>query len=101
MLEDRLELESAALTQAQAQALAPATPAPGFYLQLGAYGGAAAAEEIGRRLTQLGIGSSADVVQAGAVFRVFSGPFASRAEAREAARRLPSELGLKPLVVKR
>jgi rare lipoprotein A len=99
MLEDRIELESAALTQAQA--LAPATPAPGFYLQLGAYGGTAAAEETSRRVTQLGIGSSADVVQAGAVFRVFSGPFATRAEARDAARRLPPELGLKPLVVKR
>jgi rare lipoprotein A len=101
MLEDRVALESAALTQAEALAPTTPAPAPGFYLQLGAYGGTAVAEELGRRMTQLGIGSSADVVQAGAVFRVFSGPFATRAEAREAARRLPPELGLKPIVVKR
>jgi rare lipoprotein A len=101
MLEDRLELESAAQVQAQALAPGPAAPEPGYYLQLGAYGGSAAAEELSRRMTQLGIGRSADVVQAGSVFRVFSGPFATRAEAGDAMRRLPTELRLKPLVVKR
>lgn len=101
MLEDRLELESAAQVQAQALAPSPAAPEPGYYLQLGAYSGSAAAEELSRRMTQLGIGRSADVVQAGSVFRVFSGPFATRAEANDALRRLPSELRLKPLIVKR
>ncbi len=42
-----------------------------------------------------------EVVQAGAVHRLYGGPFASRDEALKAARALPSTLGIKPIVVRR
>jgi rare lipoprotein A len=42
-----------------------------------------------------------EVVRSGAVNRLYSGPFETRALALEAARVLPSSLGIKPIVVKR
>jgi rare lipoprotein A len=42
-----------------------------------------------------------EVVRSGAVNRLYSGPFETRAMAQEAARALPSSLGLKPIVVRR
>jgi rare lipoprotein A len=41
------------------------------------------------------------VVRTGAVNRLYSGPFETRAMAQEAARALPASLGLKPIVVRR
>jgi rare lipoprotein A len=99
MLEDRLEQDSAAVA---GSAPAAAAPKAGFYLQLGAYTRDGKAEEVGAQLAQYGIAQETlEVVQAGAVKRLYSGPFETRAKAQQAARALPAELGLKPLVVKR
>ncbi len=97
MLQDRIAIESAALA-----APATAVASAGFYLQLGAYGRASGAEEMRTRLQSAGIDAATlEVAQAGSVFRLFRGPFATRADAQEAARTMPTTLGLKPLVVKR
>jgi rare lipoprotein A len=83
-------------------AAAPKAVAKGFYLQLGAFSKQGKAEEMSQRLAKSGIDAATiDVVQAGSVRRLYSGPFATRALAQEAARALPSSLGLKPIVVKR
>ena len=131
MLEDRMAIESAALVApaAPAAVAAPmyraATPVPvasaapipapappmasepaavrnGYYLQLGAYGRAGGADDVRTRLAAAGIdNASLDVVQAGSVYRLFRGPYATRSEAEEAMRDLPTALALKPLVIKR
>jgi rare lipoprotein A len=84
-------------------AAAPKAIAKGqFYLQLGAFSKQGKAEEMSQRLARNGLDAATlDVVQAGSVRRLYSGPFATRALALEAARALPSSLGLKPIVVKR
>lgn len=102
MLEDRMDDEGEA---EPAPALQPAPAAAfkgGYYLQLGSYSRADKAAEARTRLMQYG-GALATLVveQAGALHRLFSGPFNSRAEAGQAARALPAELSLKPIVVKR
>jgi rare lipoprotein A len=107
MLEDRVDMDSAAVARAQtpAQSSGPAVdqgaPQPGFYLQLGAYGRAGKAEEMGEKLRQSGVDVAVEVVRSGSVNRLYSGPYATRALAQEAARALPAGLGLKPIVVKR
>jgi rare lipoprotein A len=97
MLEDRVDMDSAAVARPQAQ---PATKA-GFYLQLGSYGRAGKAEEMSEMLRKSGVAQAVEVVRSGSVNRLYSGPYESRALAQEAARALPSSLGLKPIVVKR
>jgi rare lipoprotein A len=82
---------------------APSAIAKGqFYLQLGAFSKQGKAEEMSQRLAKNGLDTATiDLVQAGSVQRLYSGPFATRALALAAARALPSSLGLKPIVVKR
>jgi rare lipoprotein A len=105
MLEDRLDMDSAAVARAQAPAALPLTDkaalAPGFYLQLGAYGRDGKAEEMGEKLRQAGVELAVEVVRSGNVNRLYGGPFETRALAQEAARSLPAGLGLKPIVVRR
>jgi rare lipoprotein A len=105
MLEDRVDMDSAAVARAQAPAAAAAAdkaaPAPGFYLQLGAYGRDGKAEEVGEKLRQAGVDLAVEVVRSGNVNRLYGGPFDTRALAQEAARALPAGLGLKPIVVRR
>ncbi len=97
MLEDRVQSDSAA-----AVAVAPATAAAGFYLQLGAYGRADKAQEMSRKLLEAGVAvGNLEVAASGPVHRLYGGPFGTRAEAQQVARALPSGLGLKPIVVKR
>ncbi|MES3022525.1 MAG: septal ring lytic transglycosylase RlpA family protein [Pseudomonadota bacterium] len=73
-----------------------------FFLQLGAFGRAGAAESLRERLVGLGVeAESVKVLRGGAVHRVLSGPYPTRAEAAEAARELPGSLALKPVVVRR
>ena len=72
----------------------------GFYLQLGAYARAENAESARNRLLQAGL-RALEVVQGGSVHRLFSGPFASRQDASEAAQGLPAALSLKPIIVQR
>jgi rare lipoprotein A len=109
MLEDRVDMDSAAVARAQAPAASTsasasadkAALAPGFYLQLGAYGRDGKAEEMGEKLKQAGVDLAVEVVRSGSVNRLYGGPFESRALAQEAARALPAGLGLKPIVVRR
>jgi rare lipoprotein A len=106
MLEDRVAMDSAAVARAQPEAAsAAAAPASGFYLQLGAYGRAGKAEEMSEMLKKSGasqaIVQAIEVVRSGSVNRIYSGPFETRAMAQEAARALPTSLGLKPIVVRR
>jgi rare lipoprotein A len=72
----------------------------GFYLQLGAYARAENAESARNRLLQAGL-RALEVVQGGSVHRLFSGPFASRQEASEAAQGLPAAMSLKPIIIQR
>jgi rare lipoprotein A len=80
----------------------PATGGSGFYLQLGAYGQSANAEAVRSRLLQ-GWGNlpQLEVVQSGALYRVHSGPFATRAEADAAARQVRDAGIATPVVVQR
>jgi rare lipoprotein A len=103
MLEDRVDMDSAAVARAQAPATTvdKASLAPGFYLQLGAYGRDGKAEEMGEKLRQAGVDLAVAVVRSGNVNRLYGGPFETRALAQEAARTLPAGLGLKPIIVRR
>jgi rare lipoprotein A len=98
MLEDRMSSSSAAAVK-----VAPAQGATtGFWLQLGAYSRADKAQEMSRQLAGAGLAvDTLEVAPGGSVHRLYGGPFGSRAEAQQAAKALPSELGLKPIVVKR
>lgn len=99
--------EFASLVQGGAQGGATAAGASGadkggFFLQLGAYARAENAEAVRGRLARLmGNLGSLEVVQGGTVHRLFSGPFATRQAALQAAQALPAALGLKPIVVQR
>jgi rare lipoprotein A len=76
--------------------------ASGFYVQLGSYSHAGKAQEMSQRLARAGVAlGTLAVVQAGSVNRLLGGPFATRAEAQQAARKLPASFKLKPIVVKR
>jgi rare lipoprotein A len=109
MLEDRVAMDSAAVARPELQSQSQANKgadaakpvASGFYLQLGAYGREGKAEEISEMLKKSGVSQAVEVVRSGAVNRLYSGPFETRAMAQEAARALPSSLGLKPIVVRR
>jgi rare lipoprotein A len=86
-----------------ASAPAEAVAKGSYYLQLGAYSRAENAEAARSKLAaQTGLMLGAlEVVQGGTVFRLFSGPYASRQDALQAAQSLPGALGLKPIPVQR
>jgi rare lipoprotein A len=75
----------------------------GFYLQLGAYAEAANAEAARVRLAQDSAAAlpPMQVVENGSLHRIYSGPFATRAEAESAARRLQNTATFTPLIVQR
>ncbi len=82
----------------------PANPLPalagnasGFYLQLGAYSQADNAEAERERYAHAGALPGLEVVQSGHLFRVYSGPFASRELALQAAQ----PFGSRVLIVQR
>ncbi len=79
----------------------PVDPAPGYYLQFGAFGAPAKAAEVRARLAGEWAQGPAIMVVAGALHRVLSGPFASRDLALAALREVPAALAVKPIVVKR
>jgi len=88
--------------EAKAQAmLVGGAVAPGFYLQLGSYSRADSAAVLRNRVNATDAGFKLDVQQSGKVFRVFAGPYASRQDAIEAGKALPSSLKLKPIVIER
>ncbi len=77
-------------------------PKAGYYLQLATFSRAGNAQEMRTRVLQfMGASRTLEVVQAGPVHRLYSGPFASRAEASLAAEALPGTLSLKPIIVQR
>ncbi len=97
MLEERVTQEHAA----RAVPEAARQPAAGFYLQLGAFRRADKAAEVRGRVLGSGVVEMVEQVRAGALHRLYGGPFASRDEALKAARALPPALGIKPIVVRR
>ena len=101
MLEDRVQTDSAAVAQALPMAEAKAAGKQ-FYVQLGSYSRAEKAQEMSRKLADAGLEvGTIEVVPSGSVNRLYGGPFETRAAAQEAARALPSGLGIKPIVVRR
>jgi rare lipoprotein A len=106
-LEERMTQDSEARVE-PAGAGVPVTPAQpaksasdGFYLQLGAYSRAERAAEVRARLLASGAVEIVEVVQSGAVYRLYGGLFGSRDEAQKAGRALPASLAIKPIVVRR
>ena len=88
---------------APAAAVVAAPSARGFWVQLGAFRESAGAESFQRR-----VGEEVDwlvprlaTVGETAMFRVQAGPYASRADAQEAAARVREALGLVPVIVER
>lgn len=102
MLEDRVRTDSAAVVQVAPDVLPKLVPRGNFYLQLGAYSRAGTAEAMSQKLIDAGVeAGKLEVVKVGSVNRLYGGPFASREDAAEAARSVPSSFGLNPIVVKR
>jgi rare lipoprotein A len=75
--------------------------AAGFYLQVGAYSHANSAETLRGTLAEACSGDKFEVVKAGNVFRIFGGPHATRQDAADAIKRIPSSLRLKPIIIQR
>jgi rare lipoprotein A len=75
----------------------------GFYLQLGAYSRDASAEELRARLAREWPANLPPVVVArtGSIYRIHSGPYASRADAEAAARSVQSAVPARPVIVQR
>lgn len=102
--------ESSAVTVSAPTPVAPAAAPPqasaapqsGFYLQLGAFSRADKAADVRAQIAATGGAlAGVEVIQGGALHRLFSGPFPSREDALRALRELPSTLRLKPIVVQR
>lgn len=82
----------------------PAAPdTPGIYLQLGAFGSRENAESyLARAKSQVEwISQLLHLFPRDGMFRVHAGPYASSSEARVAAERIASALGMRPVVVAR
>ncbi len=79
----------------------PVDPAPGYYLQFGAFGAPSKAADVRARLAGEWSQGPAIMVVGGVLPRVLSGPFETRAQALDAAREVPATLGVKPIIVKR
>jgi rare lipoprotein A len=79
-----------------------AAPQAGFYVQLGSFNSLDKAVDIREQADGAeGLDGELDVVRAGSLYRVFSGPYDSREAAERAARAVPTSLRLKPIVVRR
>lgn len=100
---DAAPQESAAPLPATAAAPVTGVSATGYYLQLGAYSQAASAESARARLSESATGMLAplEVVEQGALYRLYSGPFGNQQEAAAAAKRLRERGSFKPLIVQR
>jgi len=73
----------------------------GFYLQIGTYTRSEAAEAMRGKLAAAMGEDSFDVAQAGTVYRLHGGPYATRRDAQDALKRVPSALRLKPIIIQR
>jgi rare lipoprotein A len=93
------------------QAIAASTPPEpgasnadsGFYLQLGAYGQAYNAQSMRNQLAQNWAETLQPiaVVQAGALYRLYSGPYMNRSDAQQAAQKVQSSGVAMPIIVQR
>ena len=86
---------------APTQVVPASSEAGGIYLQLGAFGSKANAEQFLARLRlQLaGFNETYSIFTKGGLFRVHAGPYANRSEAQHAADKLGATLGFKPLLL--
>jgi len=75
--------------------------ASGFYLQVGAYSRAEAAQVMRDKLAAAVGEDSFEVVQVGSVYRIYGGPHATRKGAQDAGKRIPSSMRLKPIIIQR
>lgn len=75
----------------------------GFYLQLGAYGQAYNAQSMRNQLAQNWAETLQPiaVVQAGALYRLYSGPYMNRSDAQQAAQKVQSSGVAMPIIVQR
>ncbi len=88
---------------------APPVPVPvvaaagGFYLQLGAFSQAANAQSARAQTAQRWNGTlpQVDLVQSDSLYRLYGGPFASRADAEATARQMQASGGPLPIIVQR
>lgn len=74
-----------------------------FYLQMGAFSQQANAEQARQRLSGSGASSwpALDVAQSNGLYRLFGGPYASRAEAEAAAQSLRAASSISAIIVQR
>ncbi|HEX2530581.1 MAG TPA: septal ring lytic transglycosylase RlpA family protein [Burkholderiaceae bacterium] len=81
----------------------PTAAASGFYLQLGAYSKANNAEAMRARLSRKWSGNlpPIEVVPSGTLYRLYSGPFATRTDAVSAAQKMQDDGASEPLIVQR
>ena len=81
----------------------PSIAPSGFYLQLGSYAEAANAETARNRLNQAGYKGlpPVEVAAYGTFYRLYSGPFATRAEAATLAQQLQEGGATRPFIVQR
>ena len=92
---------------AEAPALASQGPAAvpmpgGFYVQLGAFSRAELAERFRKQLAaHASVLGPLEIALGGTLHRVYSGPFATRAQAAQAISALPSTLPVRSIVVRR
>jgi rare lipoprotein A len=99
----------AAPVSAAAPASAPITPsagpapATGYYLQLGAFSQAANAQAARDQHAQRWNGrlQQVDIIENNSLFRLYGGPFASRADAEATAREMQAGGGPLPIIVQR
>lgn len=94
---------SAAPVLPAAQAAASPAPAGGFYLQLGAFSQSANAQAARAQHAQRWNGrlQQVDIVENNSLFRLYGGPFSSRADAEAIARQMQTGSGAMPIIVQR
>jgi rare lipoprotein A len=100
---ERSGAESSGIVAPDAAASAVAPPAPGIHLQLGAFALRENAQSFEQRLAA-GVSwltGRTSIEQSGGVYRVNAGPYASRDQALDDARRIEHVLDLRPMLVTR
>ncbi len=96
-------VSSSASSEPVVATLAAPSPVAGFYLQFGAYSQAGNAEAVRARLAQ-NAGSMLPALRvepSNNLYRLYSGPFASRGDAAAAALQVEQKDGIKPFIVQR
>jgi rare lipoprotein A len=79
-----------------------AAGAPGYYVQIGAFGSRENAENfLARVQVQLGAAEALQIYSRDQLHRVHAGPYSSQAAARQAAARIGEALAMKPMVLTR